>query len=372
MPNDADTASSAAETTDTNSPTGQEQNAGNADVNGAGSSTAETQTPEDHKAEMLKVVEDALQPEGDQEGEGASSAQDKPNDGSSASKSDGKDEAAAKQTEGDDAGDKSLSEDEQAEADAKLPFHKHPRWEQVITERRDALKEVASLTPRAEQYDRITAFMGKYDLSHKEVADGMQLMALMKIDPEKAIEGLNGYVDMLNEYLGLGELEADLKEKVSRGEMTEDAAYEVQKSRFAVRNTEARETARQQETAEETARRTQMEQANAVTKAVTTWENGKAENDPDFKRIRPQVLDRVVRLLSAEKEAATPERATELCDKALKQVKREMGTLIKPVTQQQQTNGKDQSKGGGSETEPQTSLEVVEKALAQPTAGAAA
>lgn len=65
------------------------------------------------------------------------------------------------------------AEEEGDDPDAQVPFHNHPRFKQVLQER-DSYKA------DADQYRNITEFMSTNKLIGEEVAEGFEIMALLK------------------------------------------------------------------------------------------------------------------------------------------------------------------------------------------------
>src|SRR5690606_35338140 len=92
----------------------------------------------------------------------------------------GEDAAAAAGSEADDKSDK--------DKDADGPFHKHPRWQEMLRVRYGYKAQVESLKDKAERFDAIGTFAQQHGLNAGELNQCFQIMALMKNDPQKALE----------------------------------------------------------------------------------------------------------------------------------------------------------------------------------------
>lgn len=171
---------------------------------------------------------------------------------------------------------------------------KHPRFREVLAERDGYQKD-------AEQFREITRYMDEQGLSHDEVADAIELSALLRNDPAAAREVVQKIAEALDGTLG-NVLSDDLKAKVDSGEMTEEAALEVSRARAKTTRSERRVetvTAAQQRTQDEAAMR---ERNTGILKAVGTWEAEQLKLDPDFAQIKPLIGVMVRNILFGRKE----------------------------------------------------------------------
>ena len=189
----------------------------------------------------------------------------------------------------------------------KVPFHNHPRWKEMITER-EALK------PRAEQYDKIMNFMQQSSLSAEEMAEGMQVMAMMKNNPMEAYKAIKTYAERLAPYAG-EVLPDDIKSKVNDGFIDADTAKEL-----AALKAE-REFITQRNNQAQQAHANQQVQANAkaMHDAVATWEITEKSRDPDWSAKYEMVMDRA-RILLQQGQPKSPSEAIEIAQRALSEV----------------------------------------------------
>lgn len=212
--------------------------------------------------------------------------------------------------------------------DEQPPFHEHPAWQKKLKTIREQGDEIAKLKPAAESFGKVVGFMEANGLVPDEVSTGFEVMALIKHNPAKAREVLQGYIDRIDEAIG-NKLPADLTEKVQTGAMDEASALELSRSRAAAKAAETRATAT--EHAGELQRREAAAQQtrDACSRAVTAWENERKAADPDWKVKEPLLMDRISAIITADpsKRPATPEAAVALARDALKDVETRLAPM---------------------------------------------
>lgn len=220
---------------------------------------------------------------------------------------------------------------EQEAADAKLPFHKHPRW-QELKEERNKLKaqleeygaKVPELTNKAEQLDRIGTFMRDNELTGDEVQRGFEIMALMKHDPKAALDMLVPHLEKLE--LATGQrLPPDLQEKVDAGETTVEIAREAARARM-----EAAVATHRVQKVEQTVQQDRAQAvAQAMKSAVEVWENDVKGRDPDYPHMQSFIVDRT-RVLMQQQPPRSPDEAVQIAKRAYAEVKESMRKVMPP------------------------------------------
>lgn len=238
-------------------------------------------------------------------------------------------EAAQADTSAD--GDKA-NPDAEAEADANPdeppPFHKHPRWRQMVQQREKLSREVEALQPRAQRMQDIETYMERNDLSPEDVRQGFAIMAALRQDPAEAWKLMEPIVRSVRTFLG-DELPDDLREKVDTGLVDEDTAREVAQRRHqqSFQQERQRRQAERQTHEQVTAQTVQAEQARVS--AVDAWVQAK-QAEPDFAAIVPFVEGETLRMQArwrAEgKSFDAPEQAVAL----MNQVWSDLVTRLKP------------------------------------------
>lgn len=285
----------------------------NADANAAESSDADDKDAKQPES-LLAVVQDAVKkPEGDA-GSSAAEGKEDAEPGAEAEAEPAKGEAEA-----------------EAQDDAKLPFHEHPRWKQVLAER-DGFKG------DAEAYRNITGFMDQHGLTGDEVAEGFDVMAKLKSrDPKSLVEARAYFADglaRLDSVLG-NALPPELQEKVDAGLMDEEDAQELARSRATEKLQTQRLEERETADAAATAKRNTVEAARANATAVEGWEAQQKAADPDYSKKARLVEKTCFAIVQRTgKVPTTPEESLELCNAALKEVNDELKSMLpkrKPV-----------------------------------------
>jgi hypothetical protein len=263
-------------------------------------------------------------------------------------------------------GDKGPADAKDAKGDQDLPFHNHPRWQELLRERDD-------LKADATQFRKVTAFCEQHGVSAAEAAEALTLVAAVKNDPRKAYEGLAPIVDHLREALGLT-LPADLKNEVEIGAITEDRAKELARARadkaLADRRAEgadrrAEESARRES---DSANARRAEEVGRACESAVNAEEGKVRAaDLDYAKKQPFIRLRLRELISetqAAGDAMTPDKATELYRDAHKYVTDNLRGMVRSQRQPvRHVPSGNSSASPGASAAPKTMFDAVKSAL---------
>lgn len=216
--------------------------------------------------------------------------------------------------------------------DADLPFHNHPRWKQVLEERN-------ALQAPAENYRKITDYMEATGLQPVEVAEGFEIMGLLKSgDPANLAKARDWFADRLqalNESLG-DVLPADLQAKVESGLVEEETARELARTRAAATRLETQNAARTTQDEEARAASEASTQAAAMSTAVQSWEDGIKAKDPDYSDKKASLVENQCRAIIQKvgRSPANPEEALALVQRAYGEVNESLKAFVpkpKPV-----------------------------------------
>lgn len=232
---------------------------------------------------------------------------------------------AEPKAEDDPAKEEPKAEETEAERDAKLPFHEHPRWKEVIAER-DALREPAK------QFGVINDFMDANGLTAENIAEGFTIMADLKSnDPARLAEARKWFNSNLQRLDGmLGEtLPDDLRERVESGYIDEETAKET--ARLRATSALQAETAERTRKASEEAQRAQQarQQGETLARAVETWEAQAKATDPDFSKKEAMVEAQCHAIVARTgKRPTTPDEAVALAKQAYEDVNAQFASLV--------------------------------------------
>lgn len=259
---------------------------------------ARTSGAEDEvESTLADVIRDAVKPKEDDKPESSDRK-----DGQDKGKSEGEDD------KGED--DKSDADANKAKDEEEVPFHKHPRWQEKLKKERELTRERDQYKQGHDEYGRIDAFMRDNELAPEEVANGFQIMAMMRSNPDKALEALRPFIQQLETVTGKT-LPDDLQVHVSDGTVTAEVAAETARLR--------QDTLRQTQQAEraEASRQsdTQRSHVQSIQSAASAVEKEIESADPDYARKQPFVLDRV-RSMIAENPPKSPDEARAIVRKA--------------------------------------------------------
>lgn len=217
-------------------------------------------------------------------------------------------------------------------AEADVPFHEHPRWKSVLAER-DSYKA------GNEQYQQIQTFMEANNLQADEVAEGYEVMALIKRGDaesiQKALAWFEPRVSYLKQQLGQ-ELPEDLQEKVDIGQLDEEDAAEMARLRAFNARTEQQTAAQREQSAAEQAAESARVQSVKMATAVQAWEDRTKATDPDYaKKSRMVEAEVLAEITRTGKRPATEQEATELVARAYGTVNEHFKALLptpRPIT----------------------------------------
>jgi hypothetical protein len=124
------------------------------------------------------------------------------------------------------------------------------------------------------------------------------------------------YFDIAEQALGLS-LPEDLKRRVDDGEMTQEAASELSRTRHVAAGAQAREKQVSEQVARDREAATQRDASAAtanVSKAVNDWEGQERTRNPDYPRLRPLILDKMVAFAAQHGPPPDPQAAVRLAE----------------------------------------------------------
>lgn len=260
-------------------------------------------------------------------------------------------------------------EDKDAD-DKQLPFHKHPRFQQVISERKDAIKRAEAAEKRiaeeyeplksdATNYQSIVTYMRSNDLSMPEVNEGFEIMRLMKNDPLKCLELLRPHFQNLQLFAG-EILPDDLAGKVQSGDVDEGFAREAAANRHKAEFERARREQAEQAQSQQHQRQAQEQAVGQVMGALAQWEASVKSSDPDYAKKEDLVLAEL-RAVHLSQPPRSPQEAVANAKAAYEKVNgvlakmRPAPTPVSPLSSA--------SSISGAREQPKTALEAARMAL---------
>lgn len=195
--------------------------------------------------------------------------------------------------------------------DAKLDFHKHPRFQEVIAEKNQWRQQVESSKPLVEQATVINNILAENNIPAQEFSNVLQYLIALRKDPAAARAMLAPTFERLSQFTG-DKLPADLEAKVGSGVMTREDAVEMAKYRGQQEYQQWRSQGVQQ-----TATTQQQAIVNNTVQSVVQL---KQQIDPDFKP-GTKLFQQTELLVKAMPVFQTPQEAQAGVEKAYKDAK---------------------------------------------------
>ena len=276
------------------------------------------------------------------------------------------------ESESDEETDEADSEGEEDENGEKPePFHKHPRWQEMVRQRDEFRQRAESLEPKAQEFDKINQFMQDNELSAQEVADGLQVVAMMKNDPIRARDTLAKRMESLDEVSG-HKLPADLQTEVESGMISEDRARELARLRNETRIADEKRQKTEQKSQEQLQREQQdrqREQAQQVIQqqrtAIQDWESKLKAKDPDYGRIQSFVA-KELRFQVQNNPPRNVDEAVKLAEQAYKDVKGQFKKAMPERPEVRRSPASDQSSASSAtDQQPASFMDAINKAANQ-------
>lgn len=294
----------------------------------APTSSAESETEED----LLAVVQSAMTGEETEEAESQSVEEDEGED----------EEAEADLLE-------ASVEDDDGEVPDRGPVP-YDRFQKVVSQKNEFKKD-------SEQYQKITSYLSTNNINAEEASTGLQIMAMMKNDPMRALEALTPYMESLRQVTG-DVMPDDIRNRVDDGYMDEDAGKELARARAeAAQLRQANERVAEQQVQQQS-----QQHLNHLAQTVTAWETKTRQSDPDFDLKQDEIDDRVRVLVAERGRPQTDEAAIALANEAYTQVNDRFKSRISSKRPMRTASG---GKLGGTPTpEPNSLLEAVRSAMA--------
>lgn len=209
-----------------------------------------------------------------------------------------------------------------AEDYSDVPFSAHPRFKQLISERRELQKNVEMFRDDATRYRNVQSFLDQQGVNAEEAADALMIAGLLKSNPVEAWQRLRPIVEKLV-YAAGEALPPELAQRVQAGEIPHDAALEIARSKAAVQAFETQRTFEEQRRQREA----ETQRVESLRGAATTWEQDRQTKDPNFQAKVEPLMKELAYLQLQEGKPSTPEGVKAQLDKAYKAV----NATLRPV-----------------------------------------
>lgn len=267
----------------------------------------------------------------------------------------GADTPAAEADEGAPQEEGAESAEEQEEQDAELPFHKHPRFQQVIAQKNE-FKDRAEQTEQQFESFRNEVREVFSGLDQSEAMEALEIARLMKTDPQAALERLSpvySQVASLNGYL----LPDDLQQEVDAGYMTQERAQELAKYRAQQEFQQTRQQSQQQHETQGQQDRVMQEATQGLEELEANWKRA----DPDFGMKQGPIFDRFAVLMQQRMAQGQPlgsrDEVMQLAEQAKQEVEQRFDAL-RPKRQAKKTL-RSTAPGPAAQPKPQSVMDII-------------
>ena len=276
-----------------------------ADVHTAEPSTAKPQIEGSQNKSMLDAVKTALDRSG---------APPKPENSSDPTKP---------------AGDASkASEDLTPDEVAQLSLKGQLRFRHLSNENKSLREQIDASNKKVAEHDEFQSVMQKNRVSPEDAKSTLEIVGLMRTDPNEALNRLYPIVTELLKSAGVT-LPEDLQKEVDGGKLSPERAREIATSRMNQQRTQTQIQERDNQTQADNYQR----HVNSISSAADAWVAEKVTSDPDW----PKKADRVTQLVKLHllESREFPKSVTamrELIEAKLKTVEAELkGFMPRPA-----------------------------------------
>lgn len=310
---------------------------------------------EESRESLLSVIQSVAGPD---EGETEEPAE-QPSDSDTVEVEDeGSDDEPEGEVEAEASDDDAADAEDEADPEKPPPFHEHPRWKAMVAER-DAYREPA------ENYRRIESYMDSNGLTPEEVAEGFQIMALMKQRPAEAVQVLRSKLGSLQRF-DPNWMPDDLRQEVETGAITEARAQELAQLRATGEQAQVQSRAQQQR-AELTQREAQQARMQSVSQAqaqaVNAWEAGVKAKDLDYAKKAPWVQDRLRVLMQQEGRPDSAEAALDMSKRAYSYVNKQFKSLAPAQSKRPSRTIQSGGPAKATDSQPKSLQDAINKAV---------
>lgn len=313
----------------------------NQDANNSPEASSPSDGTDANEPTLLEAVEQALE---------------KPDEGAAAPSPAESDQDTAKADTG--AEDAPQDKAEDGDAEEQPPFHEHPRWKQLVSERDDLKAKLEEFTEAGGAIDRLESFLTQQNLSVDEFNNLLVIGGLVKNDPAKALEALTPIYQRVQQSAGVV-LSQDLQAAVDQGFVTEDYARQLSQAQAQANQAQfhAQVATQNAQTEQKTAL------VNALSNEATSWETEWKASDPDYSKKADLVREKVELAVFRGDEVGTPEQVRAVCEKAKQEVEATLRATLPKKTEIKSNTPSSTTGGGSAASKPTTLMEAMRHSL---------
>lgn len=194
-----------------------------------------------------------------------------------------------------------------------VPFNKHPDFRRLVRKKNEFRDQAKAYEQDAIRYQNVQSFLDQHGVEAEEAAELLLIGGLMKTNPAEAWKRAKPAIQQL--LIAAGEvLPNDLVSRVQAGEMSQEAALEVSRTRAMQQSM----TTMQSFEAQRRQQQQHMEAVNSLRQTANDWETDRRAKDPNFEAKMPLIMREVAYLQRVEGVPNTPEGVKAQLQKAYK------------------------------------------------------
>ncbi len=266
-------------------------------------SSSETTDPKESRADLLSVVQSAIDSFGKKTPDAKSEAD--PADPKAESADTGTDPKAEPAPTDPTKKEPTDPTDIPAEELAKYTPNAQGRIRELIKANKDLTAQIEQFRPAVQGYDQLSTFLQTNRLSVDDANLTLEVGALLRRgDFRGFLQAVEPYVVAAKEALG-EHLPDNLRQQVEEGAIPEDVARELVRTRAEA----SRLRGNLEETHATVQHQAQIEQVNGIRNIVASWERQVQATDPDYAQKKDLVRDYALAVVAERGSPRTPQEA---------------------------------------------------------------
>lgn len=217
--------------------------------------------------------------------------------------------------------------EEKVEDKGPVPYE---RFSEVVNKHKELETNFKEVEPYVQAQKGLETYCAQHGITNDDFRSGMEIIALLKADPEAALAKLKPIYEGLQTLKG-EVLPADLQQEVTDGVIPLERAKEIAQLRAQTKfgSERAKLTAQQQQ------QQAQQNLISSMQQGLNTWQQSKA-SDPDYKQKKDLnspdgmyelVNDKWLNLMSL-KQPKTAQEAVALAEQAYQAVKKSFAAML--------------------------------------------
>ena len=208
--------------------------------------------------------------------------------------------------------------------DEKLPFHKEPRFQELVKEKNDYKQQLEAVKPQVERVKVLDSYIAQHNIQPAQLQSALEYLRLLNSNPAEAYKMLKPTYEQLSQFTG-DILPEDLQDRVAAGTLDAELAKEIAQSR----GSKQWQSAQQQMQGATQLQRAEM----AIQGSIDAWASATMAKDPDLKPKAQgavdgkwEYVDMKLRSLRQQNPPKTPQEAITLTEQAYAEANKFFGT----------------------------------------------